>query len=864
MTFDFEQAFKALTGHQPLPWQRALYDRMLVGDIPSACDIPTGLGKTSVIAMWLLARAAGAGLPTRLVYVVNRRTVVDQTTVEVERLRQRLPDAGIAEPLALSTLRGQMADNREWSADPSRPAVICGTVDMIGSRLLFSGYRSGFKTKPLHAGFLGQDALLVHDEAHLEPAFQSLLERICDEQKRCNDRWPLYVMALTATQRDRRAAFGLSDDDLAHAVVQHRIHASKRLSLHQHGATDLMSKVVAQVISYQESECAVLVFLRTVDDVASAAAQFEKARLSVRQLTGTLRGYERDRLVVEDPVFQRFLRESDRKAPAATGTVVLVCTSAGEVGVNLSADHLVCDLSTFDSMTQRFGRVNRFGDRADSEVHVFHPAPDALDPESATDVARLRTLALLGELGGSASPFALGRLDPEARSAAFAPAPDMLPATEILFDAWAMTTIRGELPGRPPVGVYLHGVPGYEPPMMQVAWRDEVDLISESLQERHPPADLLDDYPLKPHELLSDRVARILDTLAAIVRHHEAARSVSVWDIDEQGQVQVVALGELLSGDRKRREQELEGHIVLLPPRLMRPVRGMLSVESWCAVDSSASNTSPEASTSEAAIDPGAADVADAWLDEHGKPRRRRLFEDERVPRGMRWIRTVALGVDPDDQDATGPDAPTLRYWRWYETPYGGDGEGSRSAAGPVRLDVHSADVERHALEITGRLQEQLSPGLRRAIVLAAKHHDDGKNRRIWQRSIGNPDAEPLYAKSGHGMRALELTAYRHELGSIIDAERCLSAELEPEELELALHLIAAHHGRARPHFPEPELFDPEVRGVDVREQGIRVMQRFAHLQRRFGRWGLAYLESLVRAADYAASASPSRMEEAW
>ena len=119
----------------------------------------------------------------------NRRTVVDQTTDEVAggprepqtcRSRQacacRCRPADDGEPrLALSTLRGQFADNREWSADPSRPAVICGTVDMIGSRLLFSGYGVGFKQRPLHAGFLGQDALLVHDEAHFEPAFQTLV-----------------------------------------------------------------------------------------------------------------------------------------------------------------------------------------------------------------------------------------------------------------------------------------------------------------------------------------------------------------------------------------------------------------------------------------------------------------------------------------------------------------------------------------------------------------------------------------------------------------------------------------------------------------------------------------------------------------
>src|SRR5262249_51515714 len=157
---------------------------------------PTGLGKTSVIPIWLLALAASPpGLvPRRLVYVVNRRTVVDQATEAAEIVRRKLRDVpelewlrdrltGMAAaphhtPLAISTLRGQFADNREWSADPARPAVIVGTVDMIGSRLLFEGYGCGFKTRPLHAGFLGQDVLLVHDEAHLEPAFQALLEAI--------------------------------------------------------------------------------------------------------------------------------------------------------------------------------------------------------------------------------------------------------------------------------------------------------------------------------------------------------------------------------------------------------------------------------------------------------------------------------------------------------------------------------------------------------------------------------------------------------------------------------------------------------------------------------------------------------------
>lgn len=45
---------------------------------------------------------------------------------------------------------------------------------------------------------------------------------------------------------------------------------------------------------------------------------------------------------------------------------------------------------------------------------------------------------------------------------------------------------------------------------------------------------------------------------------------------------------------------------------------------------------------------------------------------------------------------------------------------------------------------------------------------------------------------------------------------------------------------------------------MDFAAESMRIMQRFAALQRQYGRWGLAYLESLVRAADYAASANPS------
>ena len=188
ITVDFDPAFKALTGHAPFPWQRELFARLSAGDPPPAIDIPTGLGKTAVMVIWLLARARRASLPRRLVYVVDRRAVVDQATTDAERLRKNLDDPGL-EPvrrrlglagrrLPISTLRGQHADNRQWLDDPAGPAIIVGTVDMIGSRLLFEGYGVSRRMRPFQAGLLGCDTARAADEAHLAGPFQRLLRTI--------------------------------------------------------------------------------------------------------------------------------------------------------------------------------------------------------------------------------------------------------------------------------------------------------------------------------------------------------------------------------------------------------------------------------------------------------------------------------------------------------------------------------------------------------------------------------------------------------------------------------------------------------------------------------------------------------------
>jgi CRISPR-associated endonuclease/helicase Cas3 len=860
----FGEAFGALTGHEPFPWQEALFDEFLRGSIPASCDIPTGLGKTSVIAIWLLALAERArsrtlsGFPRRLAYVVNRRTVVDQATREAVDMRRALAKApalaGVADalsslvvqgsgpPLAISTLRGEFADNAEWRDDPSRPSVVVGTVDMIGSRLLFSGYRCGFKSRPLHAGFLGQDVLLLHDEAHLEPAFQQLVGAIEAEQKRCREFRRFSVMALTATSRAEGLQFGLGSKDRKHPMVTKRLEARKSIALHPvDDEKDTAERIAELALRHADTGEAILIFLRKLEDVRRVKTELQKHKQVVELLTGTLRGRERDRLALDNPVFARFAPEGEGVLLPTPGTVFLVATSAGEVGVNISADHLVCDLSPFESMVQRFGRVNRFGN-GNASIDLVHPNFEPDEELSAYDLARARTVVLLralprtGSKGYDGCPAALAALPIADRLDAFTPSPAVPPTSDILFDAWTLTTIRTPLPARPAVSDWLHGIAEWEPPETSLAWRQEVRLLRGELLEHYHPGDLLEDYPLKAHELLRDRSDRVFAEVERITARHPGE---PVWLVDDDGSIVPMTLAQVVAEGARI----LEGRTVLLPPAVGGLDKGFL--------------------TGDSPFNQGESyDVADEWNDEGGKKRRLRVWDDEASPEGMRLVRAIDLGPDSDGAEGEGTEPPedeeqpASRRWLWYVRPRSADDDGSRSARNPHDLEPHLASAADFARALASKLgipNEEAN-----AVEGAARWHDLGKDRALWQRSIRNQEyPKRVLAKSGTATRPIDINGYRHELGSLLDLsghdDFCA---LSPEMRDLVLHLVATHHGRARPHFPEEELVDPGHADDLVVAAAREVPRRFARLQRKYGRWGLAFLESILRAADALASQS--------
>lgn len=532
---DFSMFFQEVHGHSPFPWQERLVENLARDGVwCDVLDLPTGFGKTAALdtAVFHLALEARRGAerraPVRIALVVDRRLVVDDAFVRAKKIEKALADpkgeiaaevarrlkllAGEdAPPLLARRLRGGIPREDDWARTPSQPTILCSTVDQVGSRLLFRGYGVSNSMKPVHAGLLGSDCLILLDEAHLSEPFRQTLGWV---QRYRGNAWrekqdataPWGVTLLTATPEKKSAVpFQLEKEDYDNAILQKRWSAKKPARLVElekvKGATteqevesnkaadkQRVDKLVDQtregLASLRESGVEAPAIAVVVNRVARARAVFDELHKEFKQeendlilLVGPSRSVERDKL-------------AERLGPIRTGNardlerpLLIVSTQCIEVGVDIDLDGLITEAAPLDALRQRFGRLNRAGREITPYAAIIgsNSKVDAKDPVYGEAI--VKTWAYLKENPDiPASKTQLAEVDFGLEAFKERPvdklgdllspkqdAPVLMPAH---LDLLSQTS---PIPyADPEVSLYLHG-PSRAADSVSVVWRADVD-----------------------------------------------------------------------------------------------------------------------------------------------------------------------------------------------------------------------------------------------------------------------------------------------------------------------------------------------------------------------------------------------------
>jgi CRISPR-associated endonuclease/helicase Cas3 len=166
---DFPDFFRRVlpTTEDPYPYQKSL----ALEAWPDLLDVPTGLGKTAGVTLaWLFKRLVNdAETPRRLIWCLPMRVLVEQTRENVETwLMNAAPffeQAGVVLPRSYALMGGDADDS--WVERPEDPAILIGTQDMLLSRAMMRGYATSRYRWPLDYALVHNDALWVFDEVQL-------------------------------------------------------------------------------------------------------------------------------------------------------------------------------------------------------------------------------------------------------------------------------------------------------------------------------------------------------------------------------------------------------------------------------------------------------------------------------------------------------------------------------------------------------------------------------------------------------------------------------------------------------------------------------------------------------------------------
>jgi len=833
-------------------------------------------------------------------------------------------------PFLISVMRGGMPRDDDWARVPDAPVLGMSTVDQIGSRLFFRGYGLSPRSASIHAGLLGNDTLILLDEVHLAEPFAQTLDaaRALRQGSDLPDRYAVVRMSATPGASTAGTTFSIDEADRNHPVLSRRLSASKVATLVPVKVTGddegkkletVADQAVAAARRLQSEGAKVVgIILNRVDGARRAYARLADDTATDRILvTGRMRPIDRDAVVKE---LQR--RAGPRERGDSDRPLVVVATQCLEAGADLDFDALVTECASLDAVRQRFGRLDRQGALGVSKAVILGRSDAVGREDDPIYGSALRdTWAWLTSVARDGTvDFGIAALPPTPSDAVLAPrpnAPVLLPGH---IDAWAQTSPRPDYD--PDLALWLHG-PQRPSADVQVVFRGDLSLPEH--EDADPGGAIVRLSAARPSSLEAlsipigaarrwlggQPVGPIADVVAGDIESHGPERRnekkedhgvVALrWRADDSewvratdlrpGDTLVVptTLGGIRDGSFDPESKAVVtdvGDLAALRGRALAQVRlGPACLDPW-AIPAEQVATAPVPVKDETAAE--LRSRVRRWVS--GLPEQR---PHQSLARDFEWTafrdvlgsaRTklrvavdgaggavVSAQVDPAQLRGQAEVADAIT-----------EDDDSPFIGVDLSLRQHSSDVRDVARRFATRLG--LTASLSNDLALAAWLHDVGKADDRFQRWLvgGNEVAaaalvEPL-AKSRFpkasptGRREAQARAgyprgYRHELLSVAMAHANEGALAEAHDRDLVLHLVASHHGFARPFAPfddHPDELQVSLTHGDVEMSastrhrfarlGSEVPERFFALQEKYGWWGLAWLEAILRLADHRAS----------
>ncbi len=442
----------ATNGLTPYDWQL----QVAVDGLPDVLPVPTGLGKTEIALAWawrLLVDKQPE--PLHLVVCLPMRSLVMQTVQRLkgyfEALRAKIPEVGVHQ------LMGGAIDE-DWARWPDTPWVLVGTQDQLLSRALNRGYAMSRFEWPVHFGLLNNDCRWIIDEVQLMgPGLWTTSQLDWMRRKRfpslkpCLTTWISATVGTSFLRTTDRTRDELGEPSPGQLAFEGKLKAAldndrslewwraakrpvewwqaeapntKAGGGKKRGAAKSTTITPDDIAKAVEQEHVAGTLSLVVCNTVDMAREVSRALSVGHRILLTSRFRREDRARHERRLFEFDANRKVGELPKDDPGLICVSTQVIEAGMDISAHRLWSELSPWPSMLQRLGRLNRKGDDQDARAWVWETPKEGgrgkakrIGPYESADINRAKKL--------------VGTLAPITRQKPFASAIDDLSAKEV-------------------------------------------------------------------------------------------------------------------------------------------------------------------------------------------------------------------------------------------------------------------------------------------------------------------------------------------------------------------------------------------------------------------------------------------------